>query len=290
MRRRFVAAPSIVALTVLALAVLISSSASAGDAGGHPSVLVAGQQLVALTANDVLASPSGEFQLKLSPDFLALWDYVRIGTATEPDFAGTGIWFRDDGTGLHQSNTDRSILRLRRDGNLVLMTSRGVILWTSGTRGSGTRNRLTLRDSGDLVMTTAEGRRVWATNTTRVYLGPRQRLLPGQRMYSRWADQQSRSRDLERLVMQPDGDLVLRNDECVHWHTRTHRAGSSLLMRPDGNLVIVGPHGRTIWSTHTGGAGPYTFFDALRLEVHDESGGKGTIWRASLRYPAPCVA
>jgi hypothetical protein len=40
----------------------------------------------------------------------------------------TGVWFRGDPTGRFHSNTDHSILRLRRNGNLVLMTSRGHVL------------------------------------------------------------------------------------------------------------------------------------------------------------------
>src|SRR5580765_2658249 len=109
-----------------------------------PSVLHAGQRLVAKTLNDSLFSPSGEFQLSVHPDMLTLDQQARMTGPSGPDFAGTGIWFRDDGTGLHQSNTDHSVLELRRNGNLVLTTSSGVVLWTSNTAGTGSDNRLVL--------------------------------------------------------------------------------------------------------------------------------------------------
>lgn len=247
---------------------LLVAAAPPSRAAEPTNVLHAGQRLVANTNHAALTSRSGEFKLEVSPDFVSLDQWARMDGPKGPDFAGTGIWFRDDGTGQHQSNTDHSTLTLRRSGNLVLATSRGVVLWSSHTSGSGSNNRLVLRDSGNLVMSTASGKVVWATHTTRVFLPAGAELTSGARLVSRWGDQQGPAHVFWSLTMQRGGNLVLSCGGSVFWRSHTHVARSRLVMQKDGNLVIRGPHGRAIWSTHTGGAGPYTYFSALALEVH----------------------
>ena len=271
---------------LLLLSVAGSPPAKAASEG--TDTLYAGQQLVALTAHDHLLSRSGEFHFSLSPDSIAVWQFAPLDGPKGPSSTATGTWFRDDPTGRHQSSTDHSVLRLRRNGNLVLMTSRGYLLWSSHTGGTGTHNRVVMRDNGNVVMYTGAGKRVWSTRTTPVYLAAGQRLLSGKQMVSRWGEQQASVKAVLRLTMQTDGQLVLRCNRNVLWHSRTHRRGSYLIMQKDGNLVIRGPHGQPQWSSHTAGAGPYTWFDAMALEILKDTGSLRPIWHVELGYSAPC--
>lgn len=266
------------------LAVLGVAPAPAVARSAPPSVLLAGQQLVALTGHDRLTSPSGEFVLVVAPDLLVLDQLAQLDGPRGPDSIETGLWFRDD-EGRHQSNRDHSILRLRRNGNLTLTTAGGTLLWASHTRGTGTR--LLLGDGGNLVLRTSSGAAIWQTRTTPVYLAAGEKLRSGSRLVSRWGSQQDRTPRVLSLSMQRDGNLVYRCNSKVYWSTNTHVPGAWLAMQKGGDLVVRGPAGRLLWSTHTSGAGSYTYFDAISLEV-DKLLRSRPIWHVALPYPLSC--
>lgn len=73
---------------------------------------------------------------------------------------------------------------LQGDGNFVLYSSQGQVLWSSRTHGKGA-TRLFLQSDGDLVLYTTEGNRVWASQTI--------------------------GKGATHLIMQDDGNLVLVN-------------------------------------------------------------------------------
>lgn len=56
------------------------------------------------------------------------------------------------------------------------------------------------------------------------------------------------------LVMQPDGNLVLYGPGTALFHTSTHgHPGAVGYVQDDGNFVIYGPGGVPLWATGTGG-------------------------------------
>jgi hypothetical protein len=71
-------------------------------------------------------------------------------------------------------------------------------------------------------------------------------LDPGRRLRS-----QDWDHPFVSLTMRRSGDLVLTYGRRVAWHSNTHVPGSRLVLRASGNLVVVGPHGRVQWASHT---------------------------------------
>src|SRR5262249_41268803 len=119
---------------------------------------------------------------------------------------GTGTWFRDDPTGLFQAPHDHTVLRLRPNGALALVTSHGKRLWHSGTRGSGAV-RLTLHRSGNLALHTTTGKVVWSSHSGQVQMAPGMRLEPGHRLRDAWETAFPHGAPVT-LTMQRDGNLV----------------------------------------------------------------------------------
>jgi D-mannose binding lectin len=232
---------------------------SASFAATQPNTLYAGQQIVAGQVGSYLESRSGEFALFVGPGRVTMQQHVVLAGPRGLRYANTDIWTRDDPTGRATSSNDHSTLRMQRNGNLVLATSRGRVLWSSNTAGTGRQNRVVLKNSGNLVLSTAGGRRLWASRTTRLILRPGLGLAPGARLVDRRDSQIDPVPGI--LTMQRDGNLVYRcaRGPKVAWSTHTHTRNSRLAMETDGNLAVRGPQGRLIWSSGTQTAGPYTY-------------------------------
>src|SRR5207248_744870 len=126
----------------------------------------AGHWLTARTASNYLQSSNSEFRLNLSPDFVAINEFALLTGPKGNDSNETGIWFRDDGLGQYQSNTDHSTLKMQTDGNLVLRTASGHVLWASNTPGTGSSDYVTMQTDGNLVIYTPDRKVVWASHST----------------------------------------------------------------------------------------------------------------------------
>ena len=170
---------------------------------------------------------------------------------------------------------------MRHNGNLVLASHSGRILWTSRTRGSGKQNRLVVRNSGNLVMYTASGKIVWESHTTRVLLGGGDQLRSGQRMVFSFDYRDS-------LRMRADGELVYRCGPALVWKAPRKRPGPYLVMQTNGNLVLRGPHGRMLWSAQTAKAGWETWLDVRWLSVFTASRIGVPIWQPKQALSAHC--
>lgn len=159
-------------------------------------------------------------------------------------------------------------LLLQADGNLVLYTPPGPAVWASDTAGSGA-SQLTMQTDGNAVIyDTSTGAPRWATDTSGWPTGPSYagtnrltaagRLLPG--TYLRSPD----GRFI--FLLEHDGNLTLMGPAHYRlWNSGTSgRSPASLIMQPDGNLVLYGPDG-ACWSSATDGT------DADRLEIQDDA-------------------
>jgi hypothetical protein len=93
------------------------------------------------------------------------------------------------------------------------------------------------------------------------YFGPRYRLV-------------SPNRHTE-CVMQPDGNLVIRNQDGIVWSTKTAgiAKGGRALLQMDGRLVILDTKGTTRWSTPNPGP-----LNRAWLQLRDD--GKLAIYRS----------
>lgn len=267
-------------VAVLGLALLPLPVAAISD---PPGVLSAGQRLTAESSRAALVN--GEFSLTVNSDSMILTQTVILDGPDGRFPFSHDSWFRDDESGKHHANHDRSTLTMRTNGNLVLADSHGAVLWSSHTRGTGTRNRLVLGPRGNLTVRTAAGRVVWTSGSGPTYLPAGRALGSGQRLIDAWDSHMTGYRR-HTLTMQADGNLVRRCGKHVLWQSHTHSPGSHLLLRTDGGLVIVSRSDRVVWSAHSGRHRPYAYFDMRDMSVKEATTDR-PLWQA--KYPFyPC--
>ncbi|MGZ4494413.1 MAG: hypothetical protein ACXVWU_06920 [Nocardioides sp.] len=287
-KRRSAAGCAASGVAALAAALLTGLAPSTPATASEPAnVLSVGHQLTALTATDHLSSPSGEFTLTAEPDRVSLYEVIRFGASSEGDSFTTGTWFRDDGTGLHQSNTDRTTLRLQRNGNLVLRTASGVRLWSTRTVGSGA-TRLVLTDRGNLLLKTAAGTTVWSSGSGRVVIKAGATLGSRQRLVDAWNTSMPHGARAT-LTMQANGNLVHRCGTTVLWQTHTHTRRSRLQVTSTGAVRVVAPDGHVTWSSRSGKHSISTLFSVRGMELHQYSPTDRVVWHADEPWQGHCA-
>jgi hypothetical protein len=226
------------------------ASKSTPSFGQLPDRLLPGQQLALGTS---LVSDNCYFSLVLQMDR----NLVVYGP-------GGPIW----ATGT--SNPGGSALVMQGDGNLVLYIN-GVPSWHTQTRDlSGVH--LVVQDDGNVVLYRPDGTPIWASMSSRGFplrkttLLTGERLSPGQFLVS--PNQQY------RMVVQADGNLVVYGPVRPNWASGNAVAGSSLVNRPDGDMVVaLSPTAKATWHTGTsfpwaGGAGQLVMQDDGNLVLY----------------------
>lgn len=153
-------------------------------------------------------------------------------------------------------NTRATKLWMQNDGNLVLKDASGNAVWSSGTHGNPGAY-LTLQTDGNLVLYSASDTALWSTHTWGRPRGdsyvtpiayPNGRLYRGQTLLT--PDHKY------KLAMQDDGNLVLYATHGALWSTHTWGTDADyVVMQSDGNLVLKDDNGKVYWSSHTGGDG-----------------------------------
>ncbi len=204
-----------------------TATSAAVTVGALGDRLAAGQQL---TGDGVLTSSNGQFVLSVT------------GGLQEKDNNGRAIWRGSNLTGR---------LVMQGDGNLVMYSTTGAVLFHTGTYGNAGAS-VVVQSDGNVVVYSATGKALWsnkgysdrlATSSTSTAVT----LRPGQQLTS--ADRRL------RLVMQSDGNLVVYSTSRALWNSRTSgNAGASLVLQSDGNLVVYSTAGRALWNSGTSGS------------------------------------
>jgi hypothetical protein len=236
--------------------VLVLSTAAVGCAFGGaaahaqrglPTRLEAGQRWSLPTT--VAQSPSGEFQFVTFRDGQMELDQI-VHLPHSPTGAITEAMTWGVSGGNINRNCQHGYLTMQTDGNLVEYCRPGDPIWSTHTRGTGQHNYFQIQDNGNLVVRTATGHRVWSSGSTAAMLATGQHLDSGARLRTKGYGHRFVS-----LTMQRDGDLVLTYGARMAWHSDTHVARARLAFLRGGNLIVEGPRGKTLWSSHTAGIG-----------------------------------
>lgn len=161
---------------------------------------------------------------------------------------------------------------MQPDGNLVLYKDNQA-LWNTQTSTSG--SRVVLQTDGNMVVYSSGNVPQWATYTLHnpdhlayVNIGfSSTNLYPGQRI-----ETPNRS---YKMILQPDGNLVLYSPNRAIWATGTDgRQVSYLALQPDGNLVLYDINSQPLWNSQTAGRGPSSLImqDDGNLVLYDGLG------------------
>ncbi len=182
-----------------------------------------------LEPGTAVASPGAEFRLVMQRD-----GNLVMATST-----GRPLW--DTATAGHPG----AFAAMQADGNFVIYSSNGRTLWESGTEGHpGTS--LSVQTDGNVIAEDAIGP-LWCTGSKDTELTASERLKPGWSLEApTW---------VSRLVMQPDGNLVLYSiGHDVLWSSGTRgNSGAFATMQADGNFVVRSDTGRVLWESGTSG-------------------------------------
>ncbi|CAM3187786.1 hypothetical protein NODU109028_02410 [Nocardioides dubius] len=244
------------------------------------TTLFAGQALVAGTSRSELTN--GWYTLTVTSGDVELRETIPLPGRDGTSSTSTGTWFRTDTTGWFSAERDRTRLRLRRNGDLALVTSRGRQLWHSGTKGSGAV-QLNVRGNGALTLTTKSGKVVWRSHSGQTQMSGGMRLKPGQKFRNAWETAFSGGK-VTTLTMQRDGNLVQRCGSMVTWQSRTHVRGSELRMSRTGVLRVVTPKGRVAWRASGGPNRDYAWFNSSSMIMQSlDATGIKLIWQANTK-------
>ncbi|CAN5299296.1 hypothetical protein BH11PSE11_BH11PSE11_10900 [soil metagenome] len=153
-------------------------------------------QAAALLAPGQTLSPG---EVLTAPNGLARLAMQGDGNLVLYSKSGKVLWF------THTEGNNGARLVMQGDGNLVVYSATNKALWNSGTQGNGGAFVQVQTDGNVVLYNSTASRALWQTNT-RAYadsLEPGQALDPGQEIRSESGQ--------HRLVMQGDGNLVLYN-------------------------------------------------------------------------------
>ncbi|MGW2402676.1 hypothetical protein ACWCYY_39650 [Kitasatospora sp. NPDC001664] len=144
-----------------------------------------------------------------------------------------------------------AVATLQTDGNLVIRDAAGAPVWSSETWGAA-GVRLVVQTDGDLVLYDVDGVVRWTTGTR--FDGPWTppgTVVPSGRTVRSGETVESAA---ARLVMQPDGNLVLYSKATgnARWSTKTWgNNGATATVQSDGNVVVKAADGRALWASGT---------------------------------------
>jgi len=275
---RIIGGISALALTLSGLWV---AGAPAASASGIPAVLGTGKCLVANVygqgAGAERESVSGVFALRVTGDSAEIDE-----NETFPDgfIASTINWWQFLNSASLNSR-DKTRLCMRTSGNLVLSTSKGKVIWSSHTTGTGRHNSVRLENDGNLVMFSS-GKVVWSTRTTRTIMIAGTTLRAGTSLVYRYRQQFGIAPTW--LAMKRSGDLVLERRARILWSTHTRVRGSHAALLRDGDFVVYAPGGRVLWQSHTRGHDAFLELNCSYLSMSYRA--SGTNWHAP-RGPQP---
>lgn len=153
------------------------------------------------------------------------------------------------------ANNPNDTLVLQNDGNLVLYSSSGGVLWASNTGSPG--DNVVVQLDGNFVQYSSGGQATWATGTGN-----------STRADNQWTDHLNAGQSLNQyqfisssdgryaLLNRDNGDTVLYGPAySVLWHTNmAGNGGDSLAVQNDGNVVLYSWSGKVLWASNTGGS------------------------------------
>ena len=257
---------------------VVTASTFMGQAAGaivpavdsSSSTLKACYNLGALTSHDRLFS--GPYTLTVFPEQVELTQDVVFSGELSVGYVALN-WMKSNPNPPARA-TDQTYLALHCNGDLALRRSNGTLLWHSNTANRGA-SRLALTTGGNLLLLNEAGTVVWQAGTGSSTL-PANSILPSNRKLT--SDRNVEAFGVrDSLSMQTDGNLVYRKNAKVVWQSNTHVQGSRAGLTTRGQLAVITPDGRYIWSSRPTGS-RHSVLDIGMAEIDDLDKGLVPIW------------
>jgi hypothetical protein len=257
---------AVIAATILGFGPMSAHAQVATPTPFPPNSILSGKLLSGqyLSANEQLVSPNGKTRLIMQYDGnLCMYRVDNGQFLWESGLHGADkVHLQEDGDLVMQVDTHDgfeitwhtdtgghpgAILTLRDDGNLIVVDTKGAVLWASNTAWNTAAPAATSAPAPTLVPTRAPTATTGPLGPAR--LNANQLLSVNQQLVS--------LNGKARLLMQPDGNLVLYRvaDNRALWASGTYgKPMTQALMQTDGNFVGYNA-GKTIayWSSGTYG-------------------------------------
>ncbi|MGY1667511.1 fibronectin type III domain-containing protein, partial [Geodermatophilus sp. SYSU D00696] len=253
-------------LAVVSEAGAVAWQSNTAGSGGVRAVLGDDGALTVQTAEGTVVwssaapppPPVPPAQLGAGSQLVAGQGLVSANGSHRADMQGDGnfvVYRNVDGVPVWNSGTWNSPgahVEMRADGNLAVVSEAGAVAWQSNTAGSG-GVRAVLGDDGVLSVQTVDGTVVWSSAApppvTSPELAAGERLTAGQSLVS--------ANGSFRANMQGDGNFVVYGpDGASVWAAGTWGVpGAHVEMRADGNLAVVSEAGAVAWQSNTAGSG-----------------------------------
>jgi hypothetical protein len=160
---------------------------------------------------------------------------------------GNEVW------SANTSGTD-GYLTMQGDGNCVIYMG-GTAVWSTGTRNGDVlaleNNTLVIKEGSRVI------KQIYPVLPTSDHLDVNQRLYAGTELASGGTT----------LVLQGDGNVLLKRDGTTQWKTNTQgNTGAFMVLQGDGNIVVRNTEGEAAWSSGTrNGTTLKLTADSLRL-------------------------
>ena len=205
-----------------------------------------------------------------------MYAYDAAGNRTQSSVCNGQVFLGPNQALWSPSHTYQALMQ-STDGNLVVKSSGGTVIWSSGTAGNPGASAV-MQPSGKLAIVNSQGAVIWTTNN---FEGPCSALLMQDDSnlviyqtggVARWA---SNNASAAAGAILPDGAALIAGQELVSTDGRFH-----MQFQNDGNLHIIGPGGTQLWSTSFSNPNPTT----ATMQPGDGnfvvSGTSGPLWSA----------
>ena len=139
-------------------------------------------------------------------------------------------------------------LKLKDNGDLVLVDSTDKIVWNTFTLGRGKGpNKLIMQNDGNLVLYDSTRRALWSSRFNTDYSRSDTDYSSECKVGVCSVPLVSPDK-LLRAVMQDDGNFVITDGTTALWNTETFGAGNTVNVQGDGNLVVRNAAGDPLWN------------------------------------------
>ncbi|TWE11672.1 hypothetical protein [Rudaeicoccus suwonensis] len=245
------------------------------DSSTVPSTLTACNNIHADNPTYWISSANGRYDFVADHGAGVILQLVQFPSAGAYSNEAFGTWSAFDN---NVSKDDNTSISFYCNGDLAIRTGAGGLIWNSNTAGKGGKT-LTINNSGNLVMTTAAGAVVWQSGSRADGIQANSVLPSGQYLHYNQISYNGQGSYNSSLSMYTNGNLAYSINGKTVWQTNTKVPGSHAALTTSGQLMVISPAGKAVWSSRNGYGSINTGFDTGAAVIQVANSAQTIIWR-----------